>query len=110
MAMQGPDFKSKFVDPAPASNADLGRTIAQVMQLDVHDKGTLLGRVLAEALPDGTVPAVTSRVLTSEPAANGLVTVLNMQLVGTTRYFDAAGFPGRTVGLSATALPNATTQ
>ncbi len=22
MAMQGPDFKSKFVDPAPASNAD----------------------------------------------------------------------------------------
>src|ERR1700720_4365356 len=34
MAMQGPDFKSKFVDPAPASNADLGRTIAQIMQLD----------------------------------------------------------------------------
>ena len=108
MAMQGPDFKSKFVDPAPTSNADLGRTIAQVMQLDVHDKGTLLGRVLAETLPDGTVPPVTSRVLTSEPAANGLVTVLDMQLVGTTRYFDAAGFPGRTVGLSTTTLPNAT--
>jgi predicted AlkP superfamily pyrophosphatase or phosphodiesterase len=110
MAMQGPDFKSKFVDPAPASNADLGRTIAQVMQLDVHDKGTLLGRVLSEALPNGAVPPVTSRVVTSEPAANGLATVLDMQLVGTTRYFDAAGFPGRTVGLSATALPNATTQ
>jgi hypothetical protein len=108
MAMQGPDFKSKFVDPAPASNADLGRTIAQVMQLDVNDKGTLLGRVLAETLPDGTMPPVTSRVLTSEPAANGLVTVLDMQLVGTTRYFDAAGFPGRTVGLSTTTLPNAT--
>ncbi len=108
MAMQGPDFKSKFVDPAPASNADLGRTIAQVMALDVHDKGTLLGRVLAETLPNGTVPAVTSRVMTSEPAANGLVTVLDMQLVGATRYFDAAGFPGRTVGLTATALPNAT--
>ena len=30
MAMQGPDFKSHFVDPAPASNADVGRTIAQV--------------------------------------------------------------------------------
>ena len=28
MAMQGPDFKSQFVDPAPASNADVGRTIA----------------------------------------------------------------------------------
>jgi arylsulfatase A-like enzyme len=108
MAMQGPDFKSKFVDPAPASNADLGRTIAQLMQLDPHDKGTLLGRVLSEALPNGAVPPVTSKVVTSEPAANGLVTVLDMQTVGTTRYFDAAGFPGRTVGLTATALPNAT--
>jgi hypothetical protein len=106
--MQGPDFKSKFVDPAPASNADLGRTIAQLMQLDVHDKGVLVGRVLSEALPNGTVPPVTSKVVTSEPAANGLVTVLDMQTVGTTRYFDAAGFPGRTVGLTATALPNAT--
>jgi hypothetical protein len=108
MAMQGPDFKSKFVDPAPASNADLGRTIAQVMQLDVHDNGKLLGRVLSEVLPNGTVPQVASRVVTSEPAANGLVTVVDMQLVGPTRYFDAAGFPGRTVGLSATALPSAT--
>jgi hypothetical protein len=108
MAMQGPDFKSKFTDPAPVSNADLGRTIAQVMQLDVHDKGMLLGRVLSEALPSGTVPVVTSRMVASEPAANGLVTVLDMQTVGTTRYVDAAGFPGRTVGLSATVLPNAT--
>jgi hypothetical protein len=47
-------------------------------------------------------------VVTSEPAPNGLVTVLDMQMVGTTRYFDAAGFPGRTVGLSTTALPNPT--
>jgi hypothetical protein len=35
----------------------------------------------------------------SEPAANGLRTILNLQQVGSTRYFDAAGFPGRTVGL-----------
>jgi hypothetical protein len=107
-AMQWPDFKSVFVDPAPASNADLGRTIAQLMGLDVHDTGTLLGRVLAETLPNGALPDVSSRVVTSEPAPNGLVTVLNMQLVGNTRYFDAAGFPGRTVGLSTTALPSAT--
>jgi len=39
-----------------------------------------------------------------------LVTVLDMQQVGETRYFDAAGFPGRTVGLSTTSLPGATTQ
>lgn len=106
MAMQGPDFKSHFVDPAPASNADIGRTIAQLMQLDVSDKGKLVGRVLSEALPNGAVPEMTGRVLISDPAPNGLVTVLDMQMVGTTRYFDAAGFPGRTVGLSATPTPS----
>jgi predicted AlkP superfamily pyrophosphatase or phosphodiesterase len=108
MAMQGPDFKSQFVDPAPASNADLGRTIAQLMHVEPHDKGTLLGRVLAETLPGGTVPAVSSRVLKSVPAANGLVTVIDMQTVGTTRYFDAAGFPGRTVGLTTAGQPSPT--
>ena len=110
MAMQGPDFKPQFVDPAPASNADIGRTIAQLMHLDGSDNGKLLGRVLSEALPGGALPEVSSRVITSEPAANGLVTVLDMQQVGQTRYFDVAGFPGRTVGLSITAVPGATTQ
>jgi hypothetical protein len=106
--MQGPDFRSHFVDPAPASNADVSRTIAQLMGLEVTDNGTLVGRVLNEALPNGVVPEVSSRVLVSEPAPNGLVTVIDMQMVGTTRYFDAAGFPGRTVGLSDTALPSTT--
>jgi len=54
------------------------------------------------------VPENTSRIVTSEPASDGLVTVLDMQTVGTTRYFDAAGFPGRTVGLSTTPLPSTT--
>jgi hypothetical protein len=108
MAMQGPDFKSQFTDPAPASNADIGRTIAQLMQLSLQDKGKLVGRVLSETLPNGTVPAYTSRVVKSDPAANGLATVIDMQMVGTTRYFDAAGFPGRTVGLSSMGSASAT--
>ena len=110
MAMQGPDFKSQFVDSAPASNADIGRTIAHLMHLDVSDKGRLVGRVLSEVLPSGAMPEVSNRVITSQPAANGLATVLNMQQVGETRYFDAAGFLGRTVGLSTTSLPRTTTQ
>jgi predicted AlkP superfamily pyrophosphatase or phosphodiesterase len=110
MAMQGPDFKAQFVDPAPASNADIGRTIAQLMHLDTSDKGRLLGRVLSETLPGGAMPEVASRVISSEPGATGLATVLDMQQVGQTRYFDVAGFPGRTVGLSITAMPGATTQ
>jgi hypothetical protein len=35
----------------------------------------------------------------SRPGAHGLQTVLRKQNVGTTEYFDAAGFRGRTVGL-----------
>jgi hypothetical protein len=31
-----------------------------------------------------------------------------MQMVGTTRYLDAAGFPGRTVGLSSMSPASAT--
>lgn len=108
MAMQGPDFKSHFIDPAPASNADLGRTIAQLLRLDIRDRGKLIGRVLSETLPNGALPVVTSRVLASDTAPNGLATVLNMQIVGDTRYYDAAGFPGRTVGLSSAVLPGAT--
>jgi arylsulfatase A-like enzyme len=104
MAAQGPDFKAQFVDPAPASNADIGRTIAALMRLEPSDRGKLVGRVLSEAFPNGALPEVTSRVVVSEPAANGLTTVINMQAVGETRYFDAGGFPGRTVGLSTTLL------
>jgi hypothetical protein len=107
MAMQGPDFKSHFVDSAPASNADIGRTIAELLRLDVGGNGKLVGRVLSEALPDGAVPAVSGRVVMSEPAANGLATVVNMQSVGDVRYFDAGGFVGRTVGLSGTIRPAA---
>ena len=35
----------------------------------------------------------------SRRSANGLRTVQNFQRVGTQRYFDTAGFPGRTLGL-----------
>ena len=107
-AMQGPDFKAGFIDPAPTSNADIGQTIAKLMGLDLTGTGKLVGRVITEALPNGAVPDVNSRVVTSDPAPNGLVTVINMQMVGDTRYYDAAGFPGRTVGLSTAALPGPT--
>ena len=99
MAAAGPDFKRGFVDPTPASNADVGKTIAQLLGLKIADKGKLVGRPLTEAMPNGAVPKFTAQTLRSRPA-NGLVTVLDWQAVGRTRYFDAAGFPGRTFGLS----------
>ena len=34
------------------------------------------------------------------PAENGVRTILNFQQVGEHRYFDAAGFAGKAVGLT----------
>jgi hypothetical protein len=96
----GPDFKKGFVDAAPSSNADIGQTIAHILHLKLEGAGKLTGRVLSEAFPGGTAPAVKRQTLRAAPAANGLATELDVQSVGDTRYFDAGGFPGRTVGLS----------
>ncbi|BDE04862.1 nucleotide pyrophosphatase [Vulcanimicrobium alpinum] len=99
-AAVGPDFKRGFVDPAPVSNADVGITIAKILGLTLAAKGTLIGRAFTEAMPGGTVPAFTRGTERSQtPGAGGVITVLRYQRVGTERYFDAAGIPGRTVGL-----------
>jgi hypothetical protein len=101
MAAVGPSFKAGFVDKAPTSNADVGKTIAHVLRLRIKANGRLIGRVLREAMPGGRMPAVRHHTLRSAKAANGLQTMLKSQSVGATRYFDVAGFPGRTVGLDA---------
>jgi hypothetical protein len=71
MALAGPDFKTGFVDTAPASNADIARTIAAVMHLDLKDRGKLSGRVLGEVLAGGTMPEAERMVLRSDAAENG---------------------------------------
>ena len=100
MAAIGPDFKAHFADPAPVSNADINPTLSHILSLDIPAKGSLKGRVASEALKGGKKVTVTRGWQASTPAANGQKTVLEYQRVGGTRYFDAAGFPGRTVGLS----------
>jgi predicted AlkP superfamily pyrophosphatase or phosphodiesterase len=101
MAAIGPDFKSGYVDALPVSNADVGATAARIMGLAPKPKGDLVGRVMTEAMPNGATPKATAATVRSQPAANGLRTVLNFQRVGGQRYFASAGFPGRTVGLEA---------
>jgi arylsulfatase A-like enzyme len=95
----GPDFKAGYVDALPVSNADVGTTAAKIMGLTQKPKGTLVGRVMTEAMPNGATLKAYAGTVASKPSANGLRTVLNFQRVGTQRYFDAAGFPGRTLGL-----------
>ncbi len=100
MAAIGPDFKSGFKDPAPASNADWAPTAARILGVDLGGKGAAKGRVLTEALiADGAPVAAANHVLRSEPADNGFVTVLDWQSAAGVPYFDAAGMPGRTIGL-----------
>jgi len=99
MAAVGPDFKSHFVDPAPVANSDIAPTLARVLGLARPTKGPWQGRVISEAFRAGKRPLVTRKTLAAEPDASGQRTVLVEQVVGRTTYLDAAGFPGRTVGL-----------
>ena len=100
MGAIGPGFRKAFDDTAPASNADIGKTIIHLLGLKAKDNGKLVGRVLSEAMPNGAMPKVQAATVKSAPDSEGHVTVLQMQSVGETRYFGAAGYPGRTLGLS----------
>jgi len=99
MAAIGPDFRRGFVDTAPVSNADIGMTMAHLLGLQILRKGNLVGRVIREAMPGGRMPQVSVHTRRSPARTNGPQTVLIYQQVGSTRYLDAAGFPGRTVGV-----------
>ncbi|MGC2320103.1 MAG: alkaline phosphatase family protein [Bradyrhizobium sp.] len=101
MVAIGPDFKAGYVDALPVSNADVGATAVRLLGLTLKPKGNLIGRVMTESMPNGATPQAFSGTVKSQASANGLRTVLNFQRVQTQRYFDAAGFPGRTVGLDA---------
>lgn len=102
MAAIGPDFKAGYINTLPVSNADVGVTAAKLLGLDRKPKGSLVGRVLTEAMPNGVAPKGFTGTIAGPRAANGLRTVLQFQRVLDQRYFDAAGFPGRTVGLPET--------
>jgi hypothetical protein len=101
MAAIGPDFKAGYADPLPVSNADVGMTISELLDLRPAAVGGLTGRVMSEAMPNGIVPKSSEGTIKSKPDPNGLQTVVKFQRVLSQRYFDAAGFPGRTVGLDA---------
>ncbi len=103
MAAIGPDFKAGFVNDAPISNADITPTLAHILGFDLPSIGKLKGRVIDEALKEGPqTTQSTPHVTRSGPAANGFVTVLESQSIGEEVYLDAAGLPGRVVGLKTT--------
>ena len=100
MAAIGPAFKKGFVNAAPVSNADITPTLAQVIGVALEPVGKLRGRVISEALLEGAPVEFERKDLVSAPGDGGLRTIVNLQYMGSTPYFSAAGFAGRTVGLS----------
>jgi len=99
MAAIGPDFKKGYANQLPVGNVDVAPTLAHILGITLTGPGTLKGRVIEEALTGGKEPKVEKRTLNSDKAPGGFQTILNEQQVGSTQYFDAAGLPGRTVGL-----------
>lgn len=99
MAAVGPDFKRRFVDRAPVSNADWAPTLAHVLGIRLASRGGETGRVMAEALPGGRTPKLGRETVRSPRGESGLRMSLNVQTAGEARYYDAAGYPGRVVGL-----------
>ena len=55
--------------------------------------------MISEALAGGAPVTAARATEVSDPGPNGIRTILNVQSVGQNRYFDAAGFAGKTVGL-----------
>ena len=91
MAAIGPDFKKRFIDKAPVSNADVQPTLAHVMKMKIPSLGALRGRVIAEALAGG--PQTTRfapGVMRSRPSSNGYSTVLLYQVADRRMYLDEA--------------------
>src|SRR5262249_61825924 len=97
----GPDFRRGFGDSVTVSNADIGMTMAHLLGLQIPRKGNLVGGVSREAMLGGRMPRASAHTRRSPARTNGPQTVLIYQQVGSTRYLDAAGFPGRTVGVPA---------
>jgi hypothetical protein len=98
MAAIGPSFKAGYASRAPASNADVGATVARLLGLKIKPNGALTGRVLTEALAGNAETAFVRRTIAGPPA-NGLATTVIVQEAAGVRYLEAGGFPGRTIGL-----------
>lgn len=92
MAAIGPDFKKGFVDEAPAGNADLAPTLAQILGFRVQPTGRLQGRVLREALAGEPAAAQAKALRRVSAPANGRQTVLLYQELDGVTYPDAACF------------------
>jgi hypothetical protein len=93
MAARGPDFQQRMTDWAPTSNADIARTVAELLNLDVEPTRGTPGRVLTEALAGSryrSAPPPRMHLFKSPPSIEGLITTAQLLSFGTTSYFHEA--------------------
>jgi hypothetical protein len=94
MAAIGPDFKTRFADPAPAGNADIAPTLASVMGLKLKPVGMLRGRTLSEALAGASATPMFSEERMLSKSVDGRRMLLVYRTLGANRYLDSACFVG----------------
>lgn len=93
MAARSPDFQNEFIDRAPASNADIARTIAELLDVELSLSSETKGRVLSESLATARktgAPRAQKQVIDSVAAEDGSVTRVTLQFMGPIAYFDGA--------------------
>ena len=93
MAARGPGFQVRSINRAPASNADVARTVAELLHIEIELASPPEGRVLTESLAGAqnrSVPPARKHVRNSTPSIEGLITQVRLQSLGATTYFDAA--------------------
>ena len=97
MAGMGPDFKLRYVDQTPVSNADIAPTLARILGVELPSIGTARGRVIVEALRGGPA-GMNARVDRLESGVAGdRRTVVHFQQLGGIRYIDRACFVAASV-------------
>jgi hypothetical protein len=68
-------FKKAYIDLAPVSNAEIARTLAHVLRLELPQNRPQVGHVIADALVEGPdVTAFLSGIKESEATASGMKT------------------------------------
>jgi len=93
MAAVGPDFKQRFIDPFPASNADITPTLARILGLSIIGKGELKGRILEEALIDGpSFVSFKQEIEMSTKTESGKRTILVYEESGEQIYLERGCF------------------